>query len=96
MSSCFLKDTGDEAFFSEKPGTRKGALHCGICRTNHGAESESKTHKDNDKSQRKGKTTKNNTWSKDEIFIFATALSSLDERDKPWALVLRNLALKKK
>ena len=48
-----------------------------------------------DKPRSKAKKLKKNTWNEDQTFIFATALSCLEGRDKPWALVLETLALKK-
>ena len=47
------------------------------------------------KDKEKEKMSKENTWSEDETFIFVTVLSLLDGRDKPWALALENLALRK-
>ena len=41
------------------------------------------------------KTLKKTKWTENEVFIFATVLSSLEARDKPWAIVLETLALKK-
>ena len=42
-----------------------------------------------------GKKLKKNTWKENEVFLFATVLSSLEDRDKPWAFILETLALKK-
>jgi len=41
------------------------------------------------------KKPRKNTWKENEVFLFATVLSSLEGRDKPWALILETLALKK-
>ena len=38
---------------------------------------------------------KNKTWSEEELTTFAHVLASNEERDKPWALVLETMALKK-
>ena len=46
------------------------------------------------KPQNKAKKPKKNTWNEDQTFTFATVLSCLEGRDKPWALVLETLALK--
>ena len=48
-----------------------------------------------DKPRSKAKKLKKNTWNEDQTFSFATVLSCLGGRDKPWALVLETLALKK-
>ena len=48
-----------------------------------------------DKPRSKVKELKKNTWNEDQTFIIATVLSCLEGRDKPWALVLETLALKK-
>ncbi|XP_068739215.1 uncharacterized protein [Montipora capricornis] len=48
-----------------------------------------------DKPRSKEKKLKENTWNKGQTFIFATVFSCLEGRDKPWALVLETLALKK-
>ena len=48
-----------------------------------------------DKPRSKAKELKKNTWNEDQTFIIATVLSCLEGRDKPWALVLETLALKK-
>ena len=42
-----------------------------------------------------GKKPRKNTWKENEVFLFATVLSSLEDRDKPWALILETLALRK-
>lgn len=42
-----------------------------------------------------GKKLKRNTWKENEVFLFATVLSSLEERDKLWAFIPETLALKK-
>ena len=47
------------------------------------------------KAGKAGKTLKKNKWTENKVFIFATILSSLEARDKPWAIVLETLALKK-
>jgi len=38
---------------------------------------------------------KNKTWSDEKLTTFAHVLASNEERDKPWALVLETMALKK-
>ena len=47
------------------------------------------------KDKEKEKMSKKNTWSEDETLTFFTVLWLLDGRDKPWAVVLENLALRK-
>ena len=42
-----------------------------------------------------GKKLKENMWKENEVFLFPTVLSPLEERDKPWAFILETLALKK-
>ena len=56
----------------------------GFVEQNMASKVEALTRKNKQKSQGKGKTSKKNTWSEDETFIFAAVLSSLDGRDKPW------------
>ena len=38
---------------------------------------------------------KSKTWSEEELTTFAHVLASNEERDKPWALALETMALKK-
>ena len=42
-----------------------------------------------------GKKSKTNMWKENRVFLFATVLSSLEGRDKPYTLILETLALKK-
>jgi len=43
----------------------------------------------------RSETQKNKTWTNKQTNIFATVLSSTESRDKPFALVLETMALKK-
>lgn len=47
------------------------------------------------KKVKRSKTQKNKTWTNKQTNIFATVLSSTESRDKPFALVLETIALKK-
>ena len=90
MSSRFLKDTGDEiAFYLKSLGLERVRCVVGFVEQNVASKVKAPTRKDKDKSQRIEDGVKM------KPSFFATVLSSLDGGDKPWALDLENLALKK-
>ena len=89
MSSRFPKDTGDEvAFYLKSLELDKVRCVVGLVEQNMASKVKAPTRKNKDKSPRtRGVKMKSS--------FFATVLSSLDGGDKPWALDLENLALKK-
>ena len=90
MSSRFPKDTGDEvAFYLKSLGLERVRCVVGFVEQNVASKVKAPTRKDKDKSQRIEDGVKM------KPSFFATVLSSLDGGDKPWALDLENLALKK-
>ena len=90
MSSLFPKDTGDEvAFYLKSLGLERVRCVVGFVEQNVASKVKAPTRKDKDKSQRIEDGVKM------KPSFFATVLSSLDGGDKPWALDLENLALKK-
>ena len=90
MSSRFPRDTGDEvAFYLKSLGLERVRCVVGFVEQNVASKVKAPTRKDKDKSQRIEDGVKM------KPSFFATVLSSLDGRDKPWALDLENLALKK-
>ena len=90
MSSRFPKDTGDEvAFYLKSLGLEMVRCVVGFVEQNVASKVKAPTRKDKDKSQRIEDGVKM------KPSFFATVLSSLDGGDKPWALDLENLALKK-
>ena len=90
MSSRFPKDTGDEvAFYLKSLGLERVRCVVGFLEQNVASKVKAPTRKDKDKSQRIEDGVKM------KPSFFATVLSSLDGGDKPWALDLENLALKK-
>ena len=90
MSSRFPKDTGDEvAFYLKNLGLERVRCVVGFVEQNVASKVKAPTRKDKDKSQRIEDGVKM------KPSFFATVLSSLDGGDKPWALDLENLALKK-
>ena len=90
MSSRFPKDTGDEvAFYLKSLELDKVRCVVGLVEQNVASKVKAPTRKDKDKSQRIEDGVKM------KPSFFATVLSSLDGGDKPWALDLENLALKK-
>ena len=92
MSSRFPKDAGVQVI-SYLKSLELETVRCivGLIEQNRSPKVKALTLKDKDKYQRKGKTSKENSWSEDETFIFATVLFSLDGRDKPWALALKRV-----
>ena len=91
MSSRFPKDTGDEvAFYLKSLGLERVRCVVGFVEQNVASKVKAPTRKDKDKSQRIEDGVKM------KPSFFATVLSSLDGGDKPWALDLENLTLKKK
>ena len=90
MSSRFPKDTGDEVTFYLK-SLELDKVRCvvGLVEQNMASKVKAPTRKDKDKSQRIEDGVKM------KPSFFATVLSSLDGGDKPWALDLENLTLKK-
>ena len=91
MSSRFPKDTGDEvAFYLKSLELDKVRCVVGLVEQNMASKVKAPTRKDKDKSQRIEDGVKM------KPSFFATVLSSLDGGDKPWALDLENLTLKKK
>ena len=91
MSSRFPKDTGDEiAFYLKSLELDKVRCVVGLVEQNVASKVKAPTRKDKDKSQRIEDGVKM------KPSFFATVLSSLDGGDKPWALDLENLTLKKK
>ena len=90
MSSRFPKDTGDEvAFYLKSLELDKVRCVVGLVEQNTASKVKAPTRKDKDKSQRIEDGVKM------KPSFFATVLSSLDGGDKPWALDLENLTLKK-
>ena len=90
MSSRFPKDAGDEvAFYLKSLGLERVRCVVGFVEQNVASKVKAPTRKDKDKSQRIEDGVKM------KPSFFATVLSSLDGGDKPWALDLENLALKK-
>ena len=90
MSSRFPKDTGDEVpFYLKSLGLERVRCVVGFVEQNVASKVKAPTRKDKDKSQRIEDGVKM------KPSFFATVLSSLDGGDKPWALDLENLALKK-
>ena len=90
MSSRFPKDTGDEvAFYLKSLELDKVRCVEGLVEQNMAPKVKAPTRKDKDKSQRIEDGVKM------KPSFFATVLSSLDGGDKPWALDLENLTLKK-
>ena len=90
MSSRFPKDTGDEvAFYLKSLGLERVRCVVGFVEQNVASKVKAPTRKDKDKSQRIEDGVKM------KPSFFATVLSSLDGGDKPWALDLENLTLKK-
>ena len=90
MSSRFPKDTGDEvAFYLKSLELERVRCVVGFVEQNVASKVKAPTRKDKDKSQRIEDGVKM------KPSFFATVLSSLDGGDKPWALDLENLALKK-
>ena len=76
---------GDVVFYlNGLDRTRKSPHNRRFVEQNMASKVEALTRKNKQKSQGKGKTSKKNTWSEGETFIFAAVLSSLDGRDKPW------------
>ena len=91
MSSRFPKDTGDEvAFYLKNLELERVRCVVGFVEQNVASKVKAPTRKDKDKSQRIEDGVKM------KPSFFATVLSSLDGGDKPWALDLENLTLKKK
>ena len=91
MSSRFPKDTGDEvAFYLKSLELERVRCVVGFVEQNVASKVKAPTRKDKDKSQRIEDGVKM------KPSFFATVLSSLDGGDKPWALDLENLTLKKK
>ena len=91
MSSRFPKDTGDEvAFYLKSLELDKVRCVVGLVEQNVASKVKAPTRKDKDKSQRIEDGVKM------KPSFFATVLSSLDGGDKPWALDLENVTLKKK
>ena len=91
MSSRFPKDTGDEvAFYLKSLGLERVRCVVGFVEQNVASKVKAPTRKDKDKSQRI------EDGVKVKPSFFATVLSWLDGGDKPWALDLENLTLKKK
>ena len=91
MSSRFPKDTGDEvAFYLKSLELDKVRCVVGLVEQNVASKVKAPTRKDKDKSQRI------EDGVKVKPSFFATVLSSLDGGDKPWALDLENVTLKKK
>ena len=90
MSSRFPKDTGDEvAFYLKSLGLERVRCVVGFVEQNVASKVKAPTRKDKDKSQRIEDGVKM------KPSFFASVLSSLDGGDKPWALDLENLTLKK-
>jgi len=93
VSSRFPKDTGDEvAFFLKSLELERVRCVMGLVEQNMAPKVKAPTRKDKDKSLRP----KRKRGVKMKPSFFATVLSSLDGGDKPWALDLENLTLKKK
>ena len=91
MSSRFPKDTGDEvAFYLKSLELERVRCVVGFLEQNVASRVKAPTRKDKDKSQR----IEDGVKMKPSFFV--TVLSSLDGGDKPWALDLENLTLKKK
>ena len=90
MSSRFPKDTGDEvAFYLKSLELERVRCVVRFVEQNVASKVKAPTRKDKDKSQR----IEDGVEMKPSFF--ATVLSSLDGGDKPWALDLENLTLKK-
>ena len=97
MSSRFPKDTGDEvAFYLKSLELDKVRCVLGLVEQNMASKVKASTRKNKDKSLRIGKKLLKRTRGvKMKPSFFAAVLSSLDGGDKPWALDLENLTLKK-
>ena len=90
MSSRFPRDTGDEvAFYLKSLGLERVRCVVGFVEQNVASKVKAPTRKDKDKSQRIEDGVKM------KPSFFATVLSSLDGRDKPWALDLENRDISK-
>ena len=97
MSSRFPKDTGDEvAFYLKSLELERVRCVVGLVEQNMASKVKAPTRKNKDKSPRIGKKLPKRTRGvKMKPSFFATLLSPLDGGDKPWALDLENLTLKK-
>ena len=97
MSSRFPKDTGDEvAFYLKSLELDKVRCVEGLVEQNMAPKVKVPTRKNKDKSPRiRKKLPKRTRGVKMKPSFFATLLSPLDGGDKPWALDLENLTLKK-